>query len=524
MKPATLLTFCSTAIFMAGVTVATEVAAADVPDTPAIYANRLVIDTAGKPESLYRLRLPLDVYRGLAHGDLRDVRVFNARGERVPYALTREPDRETVAIAKLALPFFPLMAESASTSTVSSSNVSLSVRMQPDGTLISVKTSPSTKTDTNLRIAGYVVDASELSKRGIPIEALEFEWARNDAAQSGMLRVEASNDLKDWRTVVSGAPLLDLQFNGEALRQKRVKLPQMPQIEANYLRLTWEKSAFSLKTLHAETVNKSTQRLRETVTATARAGEKPGEYFFDLGARVTATELRLLLPEQNSIAPVSLFAQSMQMQRQRGGNYVNVPAWQPVANAMFYRLLRDGVEITAPTVTVNAPAGTREWLARVDARSGGIGQGMPQLEVTWQPHHIVFAARGDAPYTLAFGRRDAISAELNVANLLPDYKPNTEFALPQATLRGVSAAAREASSENTQEKAKERAPETVQPSTQIVTPVAESPTLDRKKMLLWLVLVGGVAILLWMAWRLGRSEAVVQDENAGNNSADASKQ
>ena len=36
--------------------------------------------TTPVPSSAYRVAIPFDVYRNVAHDDLRDVRVFNARG------------------------------------------------------------------------------------------------------------------------------------------------------------------------------------------------------------------------------------------------------------------------------------------------------------------------------------------------------------------------------------------------------------------------------------------------------------
>jgi hypothetical protein len=42
-------------------------------------------------------------------------------------------------------------------------------------------------------------------------------------------------------------------------------------------------------------------------------------------------------------------------------------------------------------------------LARRPSAGGGVGQGAPRLRVAWCAHELVFIARGEAPYKLAFG-------------------------------------------------------------------------------------------------------------------------
>ena len=50
----------------------------------------------GKDAPLYRVRLPLAVYRGVTRSDLGDLRVFNSGGALVPHELWSPRDREAV--------------------------------------------------------------------------------------------------------------------------------------------------------------------------------------------------------------------------------------------------------------------------------------------------------------------------------------------------------------------------------------------------------------------------------------------
>ena len=69
------------------------------------YSIPLVTQNA---EGLHRVEIPLAVYQGAARADLGDLRVFNGRGEKVPFAFAGEAKREIEKPVPLALPYFPL--------------------------------------------------------------------------------------------------------------------------------------------------------------------------------------------------------------------------------------------------------------------------------------------------------------------------------------------------------------------------------------------------------------------------------
>jgi Protein of unknown function (DUF3999) len=451
------------------------------------YANKRTIDTAtaSAAQGMYRLALPLDVYRGLAHADLRDVRVFNAKGERVPIALindTASPAAAATASITTALPFFPVTEEDSQTigtTTANKSNVantSLTVKLQTDGTLISLNTTAGDKKITR-RITSYLVDASRLKT---PINALNLDWEKNPTAQTGRVTVEGSNDLNSWRTIAVSQPLIDMAFNGEQLAQKKIEFAPTAD---KYLRLTWAAAAFTLTKLDAESVSKPTERPAETVKVVGVAGKTDGTYEFTLDARLPITRVRLLLPDANTLAPTRLAIKSNTTQRGTDGKFQNVPSWQQVANATFYRLTRDNVELVSPPTSLSTNVtGATHWQANIDPRSGGIGSSMPTLEVTWSPQQIVFTARGEPPFTLAFGRADAKPTQFQIRDLMPGYEPAAENQLPLAKLTAVTNQA-------------------------VVTAPAATvaKTTDWKKIILWAVLIIGVALMAWMAIRLGRS-------------------
>ena len=73
---------------------ATAVATPTLTLEPKHFPLRRSIDTPTR-SGLFRIDVPESVYRGAAHDDLRDLRVFNASGQAVPTSF-RRTERETV--------------------------------------------------------------------------------------------------------------------------------------------------------------------------------------------------------------------------------------------------------------------------------------------------------------------------------------------------------------------------------------------------------------------------------------------
>jgi hypothetical protein len=452
------------------VNVAAPSIAADkpVPDTLDRYANKLPITLETAGQGMYRLR--------------------------VPFAFARAPERTSATTNVTPLKIFPVQAEAASSSGATSVNL----KINADGTLISVN-APAAVDANAPPVVGYIVDASALAAKKESVSRLKFDWAASEQSQAATVRVEESDDLTNWRMLTRGH-LANMKFNGEALTQTHIEFPASTK---KYFRVMWEGSnrastkAFELTGIASEATTTAVLRDSEAFNVTGRAGKEPGQYEFDLGAKVTPDRVRLLLPELNSIAPTILHTRTLATERRAGGRIERAPVWQPVGNATFYRVMRDDVEFVSPATRVStSQMGATEWMAQIENRGGGIGSGMPKLQVFWQPVEIVFTARGEPPFTLAFGRNDAANdASFNVVELLPGYKQGDEFKLPVASL---STAMPKTGGSTTLSA-------TTPGTSAIAPPAPPPPASDTKKYILWAILILGVGLMGWMAIRLGKS-------------------
>jgi len=415
--------------------------------------------------SHYRLRLTPGVYAGAERPDLGDLRVLNALGEPVPYAfLPREstaPPPAHMAPAR----FFPLYGREGQ----GVEGVKLDVVRGAGGTVIRLEESG--RTSGRRKLLGYLVDVGNDERI---IEALELDW-RTAAGFNGTAQVEASADLVHWRTLARGAPILELAHAGETLERRRIELRARA---VRYLRLSFAgvPGDFALRGLQLEWRGERAEGEREWKRLVAVEATKAGEYRFDAQGRYPADRMRLHLPQQNTVARVQVFSRDSEDR-----------PWRRRTSATVYRLQRNGATVTNPDLPVS-PGTDREWLVRADLRGGGLGAGSVSLELGWIPHELVFAARGAAPFALAFGNQRARPETLAPGSVLPGYETSTEPDAQRATLGPVATV---------------RAP---------VGFLSDPAGWTRAALggggirtwLLWLVLGAGVIAVAWMALRLQR--------------------
>ncbi len=426
-------------------------------EAPGDFASSAPLTPAGA-DALQRFALPFEAYRD-ARRDLADVRVFNGAGEPVPIARAAGPasERETPRMVDL-----PQFAVSTLAPARDAAGTEVTVRMR-DGTLVAVR-GRGGAAKSPVPVA-WLLDASRVKE---PLRALVFEWDAAPGTEVLRVNVEGSDDLQSWRALAH-ASLLRVSQAGRVLEQRRATLAPG---KSRYYRVTWTGGPFVLRRAMGELEPSVKPPARSIRTIPATPGARAGEFVLDLGARLPVEAVRVVPAEPNSVATFTLLARDT-----AGGD------WRPVASATFYRLVRDGAELqSAPIEIGRHPA--REWMVRVDPQSGGIGGAAPALEVHWRSDEIVFVARGEPPFRLAFGDPDAKPAWVPVSTLIPGYQRDDERKLGEARVGTVSSG----------------------PVRGAGWP-AWAAEMGPRKLTLWAVLIAAVAVLAFMAWRLKRQLA-----------------
>jgi hypothetical protein len=460
-------------------------ASAGAAESPADFAYGAAIDADGS-EALYEVVVPAALYEGVVRADLGDVRVFNGAGEVVPHAWRprRATSSEAQPLQKLAL--FPLRGQPGAGIDA----LSIRVQRSAAGALsVDVNAGGAGKSSEPARIIGYLVDNAALERA---LRVIEVELGAVSGGFSGRLRVDGSDDLAAWRTLVAAAPVLSLDAGGQRLEQRRIELPQQ---KIKYLRLSWlaesaGQAAPELVSVRGELADLIVDVPREWAPFNAAKGEKPGEYTFDLRGHYPVDRIRFELPEPNTIVQIEMLAREK----------IEHP-WHSVARGVVYRLRQNGGEITSPDLAIGVTS-DRYWLLRVDQRGGGIGSGLPQIRAGWLPHRLVFSARGAPPFQFAYGNRDAKPAAYAIETIIPGYREATVQSVRQAKTASVQKV-------NVREAA-------ASPQEELGGAARLREVIDWKRWSLWGALVVGVLLLGVMAWRLMRQLAAVDTQRKGD--------
>lgn len=450
------------------------VGTAGAADDEPLLRHRAAI-TVDRPGAFVQLPLPVPAYARAQQPGLADLRVVDARGANVPFALLAPRPDEALRTERLRdAALYPLPPR-----PPGSTAWPMPLELTVEGERISVTRRPGAAAPASAP-AGWVIDLGDLGERArdepVPM-ALELQWS-GPAEFSAAYRLEQSADLRSWQPAGAGQ-LLALAAPGGALTQPRVLLPAAP---SRFQRLVWADPAAApaLSGARSVALEQRSRVLDEPVELELAASPEPpasdpkqaapGALHYDLGAVLPLIQLELQLPPGTQVAPVHVQARERPEQ-----------AWQAVAGTVAYRIERDGVLSRSPPLAVQARA---RYLRIVpDPRAGRLDAARTPLRVRVQLSSVLFAAQGEPPYALLAGSAQARPGALPLATLVPALdEERARFG--QAHLgewQESDAAVRQAEAGERRE--------------------------ALRRWLLWAVLLGGVGALGWMVWRLARGAA-----------------
>jgi hypothetical protein len=415
---------------------------------PQDFAYGMPIETRGAGTA-YRFTVPVEVFMKVAHEDLRDVRVFNARGEVVPYELRQAPPNPATRPAGPALPLFPLHGDARA------SLDGLRVTIHSQGTAVDLQTA-ATAPDPHVT-TGYVIDARRIAQ---PLSGLQLHWAQGAPEFSGSVRIDASDDLDSWHVVKSAVAVIHLFTGNSELMQS---LLEFPSTQAKFWRLTWvgKTAPFELTSVTAEIALDQPIAPQSTVTASGgHITNKDNELGFDLGATLPVTQVNLVLPESNSVLKIELFSRAR-----------STDSWRAVTQGEFYRVSGGSSDHNNESIRIPTDA-DRFWLARQTQPTGSIGD--VKLQARWDAVELVFLAQGSGPFVLAYGNASAGPSSVVL----------------EALIKGVTVMPAETGAAY------------VLGGTERLRP--PPTTVPWRMAALWFALGLGVLALAWMAYRLSR--------------------
>lgn len=431
--------------------------------------------------ALYEAALPPEFYRGILRNDLSDACVFNGQGEVVPFALQKITTEAASPPPTVTLPIFPIYG----TPGEKPEGLSLHLHRDSSGAIIDMDANTNDAQAQERKVVAYLLDAGSLHHS---FNALVLDWPTSPEGFVAKISVEYSEDLDHWSTLLTGTTIASLRYEDHSLEQRKVDLNRP--LKAKYLRLSWTRTQeeVRLTAAAAQLAQDMPEPERQWATAGVTAkSDRSGEYNFEAPGAMPVDRIRLKFPQKNTLVQASFFSRAAEKD-----------TWKP-RNAgrdslLAYSLRVEGEDFVNPDIPM-IPGTARQWLMRIEP-AGGFGRGVPQIELGWTPQKLVFVARGDGPFQLAYGSARSTGRGFQVDDLL------TKFAERHKNKLFVKAA--------------RAGPRMMLGGEAMLKPPI--PPYPWKEWALWLVLVLGVILLAWMTLRLYRQMNHPNDRSTDNKS------
>ena len=446
----------------------------------ALFSHRAPVQIE-QPASFVRLPLAPEVYAKSVRPGLADLRLVDAKGERVPFALLAPRDDELKTqdswhdATLYRLPPRPTGSSATWAAPVELSVDRGRITVRQRGAAVPPEHSP-----------GWLVDLGERAKDLAAPRTLRLQWS-GPAEFSIGYSLEHSADLKGWRpggggqlvalaaaaaTAATAASAPTGAPTGAPLAQPDVTLPADV---ARFVRLVWAGGTAPPQLTAAQAATPSTRSVAldppqelKVATSSEPAGAPAGEaakraLHFDLGAVLPLVRIELQLPPAMRVLPVRVQARERADAR-----------WEHAAATVFYRI--DGA--APPPLALQRHA--RYLRLLIDERVTLPAADAVQLVAQVQLASLVFAVQGEPPLALLAGSTEAGPGALPLATLVPETeKERARFG--RASLGAWSE----------QREAVER----VQRQERVAM---------LKPWLLWTLLIGGVGALALVVWKLAR--------------------
>ncbi|MYM70101.1 DUF3999 family protein [Pseudoduganella sp. FT55W] len=457
-------------LLIAASLVSTLAAASDAPQD---YTHVMPL-TAATKQGVLQVKLPREVYLHSRSAMLDDVRVFDADGIALPFALRSPPIEAQLSHQDFPLAVFPLMSRGGP-----ASQLDLDVNASTDGRLLSVKVKPDAGEDPTHppRLSALIMDLGKAAAERPQISALRFALPPDQKEYSAQVWLEVSSDMKRWETI--GAAELNWLVNRDAQTLVNDRLDFAPRA-FRYARLSWRTGTpLQFAAITAEQpVRTDSAPAGEQLLLTPAAGKQPEDLVYTVPVGIAPNKVGLQFSEANAV-----LAGQIGVYRDVPPRHVGQPGWRfdPLLNSTFYRITQGEQARSSGDFDV-APVHAPQWVLRT-AKTSAI---KPQLRLNWQPGTVVLLGNGKGPYLLAVGRERATPAASSIEQVAPGF---SEAELQKLEFASVGPVQQQAGSG-----ARDREAE-----------LEALTSAQRRLIVLWAVLLLGVAGLGFMVWRLIRS-------------------
>lgn len=378
--------------------------------TPGDYAWLFPLGTPSPEASAWRIDLTPEVYARIHDAGLRDLEVFNAAGQPVPFAAVAAPSTPSARTRDLPLPLLALPADARG----AAADLRVVIERDAGGRLQRIDAGEHAQAPVAAASRQWLADAGTL---GCTIDRVTLDWDRPATGLVARFDIEAGEDLQAWQRVGGGSVLV-LEQGGARLERHDIALDGARHA---YLRLQRRDDGAAIEGLRASArcIEHDPGRPARSWldTMPGEPGEGGRRHVYALPAALPVGAARIVLGNDNALADLTLSA----------GVAGDPVRWIPIARQTAFRLRAGSETLHNGDLEFGTPM--RHRVFRLDAATPLAS--VPRLALAWLPDRFVFLAEGEGPYVLAVGsaraRRpdhpvDAALASLR-ANLGNDWQP-----------------------------------------------------------------------------------------------------
>ncbi len=451
--------------------------AAPGQDRPQDYAWNMPIQSPAGA-GIVQLTLPREVYLHASSASLADLRLFDADGKRLAYAIGAPPAQSATQRTHIPARIFPVTGAPATGDGLQG----IDIRTADDGRLLSVSARAGTAAAT-AALQALILDLGKQTqdKR---IAALRFTPPARTDNYSAQVLLEVSDDLKQWDAI--GTTTLNWLSNSDTQTLANDSIAFAPHA-FRYARLSWQAGEpLAFAAITAQAVSETDIAApRATVVLQGKPGKQANEWRYATPLAMPADSIALQLTQTNTVLPVTLgvYRQNSYVPRHRlhlrqQARPAQGAYFDPLLSTTFYRIGLDGKERISGDLAMPVTQ-TNEWVLQTSTEHPLSADNAPALRLGWTPATVVFLASGKPPYQLAFGNGNAAAVAQPLAQVAPGFRADELLALKTASAGplkpngGVAAP----------------------------TPVTNDGAPWRLAAL-WAALLLGVAVLGFFAWRL----------------------
>lgn len=418
-----------------------------------------------------RVEVPVQALLHMQSSSAQDLRVFNADGAVVPFAMLGASDlnRHTPVVQTRSYNAYPLVATPpAGKSAKSAVEVSVDRDGQHSRAWVRWDAAPDQALAANTTPEPVQAVLFDTRDEKQALDALDLAAVLPSNALVN-LSVASSVDLKDWTSVPVKGPVF--RFEGaDAPASTTLSLLQPLFLQGRYLRLSWAgQTGVSIAALTGRvTTSQATPApLRAALPTGTPQGSGSLSWVLPFATPIEAVDVQAT--RDNTLVPVRILGRNDATQ-----------TWRTLTPALVYRL--DGIGQGSRNLPTPLHGVSLRGL-RLEASQGKALPDGLQLAVVFAPIQVAFLASGAGPYTLAVGRAQTPGAAVD-ASVLGSVLPVKWIDLPVATVTDVI----------------------LKPEGGLESRVAAwlPAGLSSRTVLLWLVLVAGVLVLGGVAYSLLR--------------------